>query len=375
MKLVLYGCGCNQKFGYSKWNVLQFYKKCFQISKSRNIASSYYSTMRHERNVDADPYKITRSNIDTLHNDIKKLLSTKISKLQDCSQYYFDNEGKLFRPMTIMLMAKACNYHKSNNSSLALSQHRMAMISEMIHTSSLLHDDVIDDATMRRNKLSVNQVFSPKEAVLAGDYILSKAAILLAQLGNTETVTHFANIINDLVKGELMQLVAKENIDERFNHYISKTFKKTASLIAYSCKSVALLGDLPPEIQDGAFNYGKNIGICFQLVDDALDFTVSSEAMGKDTSADLSLGLATAPVLLASQKFPDLHGLIGRKFKEKEDVQTAIDYVNKSDGVEETFMLAQKHADQAIKDISPLAPSIEKDALINLTKFVIERKR
>jgi len=110
-------------------------------------------------------------------------------------------------------------------------------------------------------------------------------------------------------------------------------------------------------------------------LDDVLDFTVSSEAMGKDTSADLSLGLATAPVLLAAQKFPDLHGLIGRKFKEKEDVQTAIDYVNKSDGVEETFMLAQKYADQAIKDISPLAPSIEKDALINLTKFVIERKR
>ncbi|XP_047136383.1 all trans-polyprenyl-diphosphate synthase PDSS1 isoform X1 [Hydra vulgaris] len=323
----------------------------------------------------ADPIKLTKEVL-CIHLNIREELNIKSKHFQECIHYYFDNEGKLFRPVLIVLMAKALNVHQQNTSDLLECQLKMAMIAEMIHTASLLHDDVIDDAVLRRNKPSVNQIFSSKQSILAGDFILARASILLSRLQNTKVVEFFSEIIHDLVKGELMQLVSKDDIDQRFNHYLTKTFRKTASLMANSCKSVALLANCSSIVQDMAFEYGKNLGMAFQLVDDALDIISSSETLGKPAGVDMSLGLATAPVLFAAQKFPDLHAIIGRRFKNKvEDVQKALEYVNQSDGVSETFMLASKYAMEACKSISSLKDSEEKAALITLANFVVERKR
>jgi len=126
-----------------------------------------------------------------------------------------------------------------------------------------------------------------------------------------------------------MQMGSKENESERFSHYIHKTFKKTASLIAYTCKAVALLANANQSIQEAAFQYGKNLGIAFQLVDDMLDFISNQSELGKPTAADLKLGLATAPVLFACEKYPELNAMIMRRFSKPGDVEKAYELVMK----------------------------------------------
>jgi len=367
MNKFTFGCGCK--------NIIRA-KKLVNLAliQRRSLSNqNYHHTTKPNKNV--DPFKLTKDGISNLHQDICTELDTQIPGLRGAAHYYFDGKGKLFRPMAVILAGYASNFHLTGQSDLINGQKRVAMIAEMIHTASLLHDDVIDEATERRNKPSVNHAFSQKEAILAGDFVLSRSSILLAQLGNTKAVELFSYIINDLVKGELMQLFTKDDLNERFNHYLLKTYRKTASLIAYSCQSISLLGGCDDRIQEAMYNYGKNIGIAFQLVDDALDFISTSEILGKPAGADLSLGLATAPILFAAEKYPDLHGLIGRRFKLKGDVEQAFDLVHKSDGVAETYSLARKYVNQATKDIRFLKDSVHKEALFEIGEMVVSRDR
>uniref|UniRef100_A0A9L0SAZ8 All trans-polyprenyl-diphosphate synthase PDSS1 n=2 Tax=Equus TaxID=9789 RepID=A0A9L0SAZ8_HORSE len=255
------------------------------------------------------------------------------------------------------------------------SQRSIALIAEMIHTASLVHDDVIDDARSRRGKHTVNKIWGEKKAVLAGDLILSAASIALARIGNTTVISILTQVIEDLVRGEFLQLGSKENENERFAHYLEKTFKKTASLIANSCKAVSVLGCPDPVVHEIAYQYGKNVGIAFQLIDDVLDFTSCSDQMGKPTSADLKLGLATGPVLFACQQFPEMNAMIMRRFSLPGDVDRARQYVLQSDGVQQTTYLAQRYCHEAVREISKLRPSPERDALIQLSEIVLTRDK
>ncbi|XP_036314743.1 all trans-polyprenyl-diphosphate synthase PDSS1 isoform X2 [Pipistrellus kuhlii] len=295
-----------------------------------------------------DPFQLGRRYLKGLYEDIRKELLISPIELKEMSEYYFDGKGKAFRPVIVVLMARACNSHYNNSRDVQASQRSIALIAEMIHTASLVHDDVIDDASSRRGKHTVNKIWGEKKAVLAGDLILSAASIALARIGNTTVISILTQVIEDLVRGEFLQLGSKENENERFAHYLEKTFKKTASLIANSCKAVSVLGCPDPVVHEIAYQYGKNLGIAFQLIDDVLDFTSCSEQMGKPTSADLKLGLATGPVLFACQQ---------------------------SDGVQQTTYLAQRYCHEAVREISKLRPSPERDALIQLSETVLTRDK
>ncbi|XP_034985368.1 all trans-polyprenyl-diphosphate synthase PDSS1 isoform X2 [Zootoca vivipara] len=290
-------------------------------------------------------------------------------------EYYFDGKGKAFRPMIVVLMARACNIHHNNSGEVQASQRSIAVIAEMIHTATLLHDDVIDDANSRRGKQTVNQIWGERKAVLAGDFILSAASLALARIGSATIVSVITRVIEDLVHGEFLQLGSKENENERFAHYLEKTFKKTASLIANSCKAVSILGCPDPEVHEIAFQYGRNIGIAFQLIDDVLDFTSCSDQLGKPTSADLKLGIATGPVLFACQQFPEINAMIMRRFSLPGDTERAREYVLQSHGVQQTTYLAQRYCHKAMREISKLRPSPERDALIQLAEIVIARDK
>eukprot|EP01135_Chromosphaera_perkinsii_P004686 Nk52_evm35s293 gene=Nk52_evmTU35s293 len=316
---------------------------------------------------------------------IKKSLNSEHERLNLSANYYFDSKGKNFRPLVVLLTSKACSYTLSDPAKhrhVTEGQLTLAMIAEMIHTASLVHDDVIDEADSRRNKPSVNSVFGDAQSILSGDYILAKASIELARLGNCQVVDIMAGIINDLVQGELMQLgsVDDDNTDmeaqreARFEHYLKKTYLKTASLLARSSRAAAVLNGYPDEIVENCFQYGKNIGIAFQLIDDLLDFVSTSDDMGKPTAADLSLGLATAPLLYASEEFPDeLFPLIKRRFSGKGDVETAFNLVHKSEGLKKTKVLAMEYCQKAVENISQLPTSNEQLCLIKLTDSVINR--
>ncbi|XP_035217254.1 decaprenyl-diphosphate synthase subunit 1-like isoform X2 [Stegodyphus dumicola] len=325
--------------------------------------------------VDIDPFKLAEPDLTNLYSDIRKELWTKSPHLQQISSYYFDGQGKAFRPVMVVLLARALNYHIFESNRLLETQHRMAIIAEMIHTASLVHDDVIDTSDTRRGKSSVNVLWGQKKAILAGDFILAQAARILAQLNNEEVVHLLAQVLLDLVQGEFMQMSSTEDESERFSNYLQKTFKKTASLTAYTCKAAAVLGGADKTLQETAFQYGRNVGIAFQLIDDLLDFISSQSELGKPAAADLRLGLATAPVLYASQKYPELKPLILRGFSNLGDVEKAYEAVLKSDGLPRTKLLAEQHCNKALSHISILADSIEKRALVAVIEKVLERSK
>ncbi|XP_057288651.1 all trans-polyprenyl-diphosphate synthase PDSS1 isoform X1 [Pezoporus wallicus] len=322
-----------------------------------------------------DPFQLGRKDLKNLYEDIKKELLVSAAELKEMCDYYFDGKGKAFRPMIVVLMARACNIHHNNSREVQASQRSVAIIAEMIHTASLVHDDVIDDANSRRGKMTVNQIWGERKAVLAGDFILSAASVALARIGNTTIISVLTQVIEDLVRGEFLQLGSKENENERFAHYLEKTFKKTASLIANSCKAVSILGCPDPKVHEIAYQYGKNVGIAFQLIDDVLDFTSCADHLGKPAAADLKLGLATGPVLFACRQFPEMNAMIMRRFSKPGDVELARKYVLQSDGVQQTTYLAQRYCHEATREISKLRPSPEREALIQLTEMVLTRDK
>uniref|UniRef100_A0A3P9CSB3 All trans-polyprenyl-diphosphate synthase PDSS1 n=1 Tax=Maylandia zebra TaxID=106582 RepID=A0A3P9CSB3_9CICH len=361
---------------------VQFQHKYLHIFLSRHQSRLLLPTLQscccratHSDTKPKDPFTLAQKDLTSLYDDIKKELFVSKVELKSLCEYYFDGKGKAIRPMIVVLMARALNIHSNRAGDLLPGQRAIAMISEMIHTASLVHDDVIDGSDKRRGKRTINEVWGEKKAILAGDFILSAASMALARIGNITVVKVLSQVIEDLVRGEFMQLGSKENENERFKHYLEKTFKKTASLIANSCKAVSILVNSDPEVHEIAYQYGKNVGIAFQLVDDVLDFTSGASQLGKPTAADLKLGLATGPVLFACQQFPELHAMIMRRFASKGDVDRAWQYVLQSNGVQQTNYLAQHYCKEAIRQISRLRPSPERDALIRLTEMVLTRDK
>jgi len=321
-----------------------------------------------------------------IHTELDAEIHHKSSDLSTLAKYYFDGQGKAIRPVIAMTLAHAfnVNFNNESNEALLAKQRKVAIISEMIHTASLVHDDVIDKADTRRGKAAVNARFSAVQATLAGDYIIAIGSKLISQIRNEEVVIVLAQILADLVRGEFQQLQVKKNETERYQLYLNKTFNKTASLIAYSCKANAILskdhrndGNSPDNdnLVNAAYEYGRNIGIAFQLVDDLLDFVGSSKQLGKPAAADLKLGLATAPVLFATAKFPELEPMISRRFSQPGDVEAAFRAVLESDGLERTRELAHKHCAEALNALKFVHESEYKSALIDLTQVVVNRMK
>ena len=228
---------------------------------------------------------------------------------------------------------------------------------------------------------SVHKVFGNKMAILAGDYLLARASIALARLRNVEVVEIMSTIIEHLVRGEVMQLkpppttASDQSLSSlQLEYYLKKNFFKTASLMANSCRSTAVLANLPHDVVQLSYLYGKHVGVAFQLVDDLLDFRVGDITnLGKPSYNDLRSGLATAPVLFAAQTYPQLFPLVQRKFKNDGDVDTAIEIVHNSDGILRTQHLAQVHAELAVDAIMQLEQSDYRDALVNLALKISER--
>ncbi|MCJ1450623.1 coq1 putative hexaprenyl diphosphate synthase [Mycoblastus sanguinarius] len=383
--------------------------------------------------VSVDPLRVVGKEMKFLTKNIQHLLGSGHPILDTVAKYYTSSEGKHVRPLLVLLMSRATIHTpktprptlisgstptvstiddpispstvlsdinpsppSSNplsassldaafaigNSDILPSQRRLAEITELIHTASLLHDDVIDNSTSRRSSPSANVSFGNKMAVLAGDFLLGRASVALARLRDAEVIELLATVIANLVEGEFMQL-KNTALDEAqptwtedtLSYYLEKTYLKSASLISKSCRAAALLGQSSPEVVEAAYSYGKNLGLAFQLVDDMLDYTTTSESLGKPAGADLELGLATAPLLFAWKENQQLGVLVGRKFSADGDVQMARDLVSRSDGLEQTRALAQDYADKAAHAISKFPDSEAKDGLLEMCVKTMKRRK
>jgi geranylgeranyl pyrophosphate synthase len=228
--------------------------------------------------------------------------------------------------------------------------------------SRLLHDDVIDDSDSRRGLKALNTLLGNKVAILAGDFLLARASVSLASLHDHRVIALMSQILEDLVSGEILQMTSGHDEATSVETYMTKTFYKTASLIANSCKSVALLARCSDEAAEAAWGYGKNLGIAFQLVDDVLDFTSSQEELGKPVGSDVRSGLATYPVLAASEEHPELLAMIRRRFRGPEDIDRALELVKNSQGIDKAIGLAAYHAEEAVRALEHLPPALGPDA-------------
>ncbi|KAK4262356.1 hypothetical protein QN277_027926 [Acacia crassicarpa] len=341
-----------------------------------------------------DPFSLVADELSLLANRLRAMVVAEVPKLASAAEYFFKMgvEGKRFRPTIILLMSTALHVQIPNPSpsnelesilttELRSRQRCIAEITEMIHVASLLHDDVLDDADTRRGIGSLNFVMGNKLAVLAGDFLLSRACVALASLKNTEVVSLLATVVEHLVTGETMQMSTTSDQRCSMEYYMQKTYYKTASLISNSCKAIALLGGHAAEVAMLAFDYGKNLGLAFQLMDDVLDFTGTSTSLGKGSLSDIRNGIVTAPMLFAMEEFPDLRVVIEGGFDNPANVDLALDYLGKSRGIQRTRELAIKHANLAAAAIDSLPESNDEEvkrsrrALIDLTQRVISRTK
>ncbi|XVE59462.1 hypothetical protein DITRI_Ditri05aG0048300 [Diplodiscus trichospermus] len=225
-----------------------------------------------------DPFSLVADELSLIASRLRSMVVTEVPNLASAAEYFFKIgvEGKRFRPTVLLLMATALNVHVPElppagdgdtlPTDLRTSQQRIAEIAEMIHVASLLHDDVLDDADKRRGIGSLNAVMGNKLAVLAGDFLLSRACVSLASLKNTKVVTLIATVVENLVTGETMQLTTASKQRFSMEYYMQKTYNKTASLISNSCKSIAILAGHPAEVAMLAFEYGKNLVCKFHEV-------------------------------------------------------------------------------------------------------------
>lgn len=325
-----------------------------------------------------DPFDLVAVELTPFSDNIKELVENQHPILSKASKHFFEKaHGKRFRPTIVMLMAKAISGTMDNQHTPEyLKQAKLGQITEMIHTASLIHDDVLDEADTRRGGQAVHKMYNNKVAVLVGDYMLARASVLLAKLENVRVVQVMASALDSLVQGEIMQIKSTPEETLQMNYYLRKSYYKTASLICDSCKSCALLGGhaLDSDIGIAAEKFGYHLGLTYQIIDDILDFTVSSEDLGKPAMADVSLGLATAPVLYAAEECRDLRPLIKRRFKEEGDCEQALHLVHSTNGLARAEQLALFHAQSAVDALNSLPQSEATAALLRLTQLVVTRK-
>ena len=256
-------------------------------------------------------------------------------------------------------------------------QLQLGQITEMIHVASLIHDDVLDEAETRRGGASVHTMYTNKVAVLAGDYLLARASVLLARLQHLQVVEVMASALDSLVQGEIMQARSSKSDLLDMNYYLRKSYMKTASLICSSCKSSALLAGYAEKdtMTVSAEEFGYHLGMAYQIVDDVLDFTGASSQLGKPAQADMQLGLSTAPILFASDSVPELRPLIQRRFKESGDIQKAVQLAQNTDCVQKSFGLAEFHAQKAVDALMRFPESQYRQALMRLLHVCISRDK
>jgi all-trans-nonaprenyl-diphosphate synthase len=309
------------------------------------------------------------TDLQLLTDNLKQLVGARHPILYAAAEHLFSVQGKRVRPAIVLLISRAT----LPNQEITPKHRRLAEITEMIHTASLVHDDIVDESELRRGIPTVHSLFSNRVAVLAGDFLFAQSSWYLANLDNLEVVKLLSQVIMDLAEGEIQQGLNRFDTSLSIEAYLEKSYYKTASLIANSSKAAGILSGVSEELAEDLYCYGRNIGLAFQIVDDILDFTGSTKDLGKPAASDLSSGNLTAPTLYALQEQPYLETLIEREFAQEGDLEQALTLIKESSGIQKTRELAAHHAQKAVESISKLPASESSRVLIELADYVLSR--
>ncbi|MBD2563488.1 solanesyl diphosphate synthase [Nostoc sp. UIC 10607] len=304
-----------------------------------------------------------------LADNLKQLVGNRHPILFAAAEHLFGAGGKRIRPAIVLLISRATMLDQD----ITPRHRRLAEITEMIHTASLVHDDVVDESDVRRGVPTVHSLFGNRIAILAGDFLFAQSSWYLANLDNLEVVKLLSEVIMDLATGEIQQGLNRFDAGISIETYLQKSYYKTASLIANSSKAAGLLSEVSRETVEHMYSYGRHFGIAFQIVDDILDFTSTTDTLGKPVGSDLKSGNLTAPVLFALAEKPSLEVLIDREFAQEGDLEQALELIQDSQGIQQARELAAHHAKLAIEHLAVLPPSESHQALINIAEYTLSR--
>jgi len=307
-----------------------------------------------------------------LEIDLLESLSSGNMPFDEIVKHVVKAGGKRLRPAMVFLFARALNKGK-----LSKNQFFLAEALEMVHTASLVHDDVIDDAETRRGFLTVGKKWNYKTAVIIGDFILSRALTKLVLVGGLATEL-FANTLNELCIGEIQQGDQKFKIIS-FEDYIKKSERKTAKLFVAGAEcSAAITPDANNLINKAVREYALNFGIAFQIMDDILNFTGNQKIVGKPAGNDLKNGILTAPALFALEELEknkdfSLKKLVNTKLKGQNDFNTAVNLIMKTNAIAKSKDLATSYIEKAVKSLDIMEDSEYKETLIDLAVYTLQR--
>ncbi|MGL5742746.1 MAG: polyprenyl synthetase family protein [Legionella sp.] len=304
-----------------------------------------------------------------VNNLIIDKIESQIGLIDDMSHHMIDSGGKRLRPLLVLLTSNACGYQGQAHMSLA------AMV-EFFHTATLLHDDVIDESTLRRGRLTANNIWGSKASILVGDYLFTQSIKLMVDCENPAVLQLFANTGLEISCGEVKQLTNRHNPALTFNEYFEVIRAKTSLLFAAAACIGPMISDASKEIQDNLYAYGLHLGNAFQLIDDALDYCSDAKTMGKNIGDDLADGKATLPLIHALQYGTELQKQqIHESLKQGSldflpEILTALE---ETKAIEYTKKIAAEEIDKALSHLTILPDSKYKNALIDLALFALQR--
>ena len=311
---------------------------------------------------------------------LTKQITSKINLSENIVKHLNLKPGKRFRPSIVLLSALSIN-PKITSRYVNIYKDIIAAAAsvELLHNASLIHDDIVDQARLRRGVKPANKIWGDHATVLAGDYLLAKALFLINQCGNANVMSSVTTAASELANGQILDImISKREVDFNEKIYFQMVNLKTASLISSSSEIGALLANGTRRQISLLKTYGVNLGISYQLIDDVLDFIGNSKKMGKNAMEDIKEGKVTLPVLISLKRSPGRQSqrarkiLIEKKINQK-NLNFLYNFVMNSKAIEETTKIANNYSLKAISAIGPLEDSKFKDSLINLAKQNLTR--
>ena len=325
-----------------------------------------------------------KEDLGTLDSRLLYEISPASRSLNSILQNVFQNCGKRIRPSLSFLFAKLLKDEISQEEQEKI--FLIAEISELIHTASLVHDDIIDNSMIRRGQPTTNSTWNNAITVISGDFMFARAAVNLGKVGINAVTSIYASVLEDLCDGEIWQAEKKFDLEVDYDFYLNKTYKKTASLFQASCQAVAVALNTSSQEIIAAANFGKNLGMAFQIVDDILDYTQEASTLGKPALADLKEGHMTLPILLcledleknSAEDFTKAKSLIDSIKTNPEQADEYLaeikTYIESQNSIEKSFDYASKFAANAKEAIANFDDSDVKNSLLGLLDYTSQRK-
>jgi len=313
--------------------------------------------------------RLTETEAKAVDGLIIKELTSDVVLINQISHYIINSGGKRLRPMLLLLAAKALNYKDDNHLLLAA-------VIEFIHTATLLHDDVVDESDLRRGKDSANAVWGNAASVLVGDYLYSSAFEMMVRTDNMRVMSILSKTTTLIAEGEVLQLLNCNNPTTTEEKYLEVISRKTAILFSTATQLGAVLAKADPATEAALADYGQHLGIAFQLIDDALDYTSTQDELGKNLGDDLAEGKPTLPLIYAIENgSKEQADTVISAIKEgnRDSFNEVYEIVKATNAITYTEQRADEEAQKAIDALVALPDSEYKEALILLARFAVQR--